>query len=157
MQDSSHLLSRAAELHQKGNLSAAEGLYLQVLRAESGHFDALQMLGMLRYQQGRLTEALSLIGAALATKPHFPPVLLNYAVVLDGLRRREEALAIYDRALALKPDYAEAWFNRGILLRHLKRVPEFRGNMLQQEIVIVVIRRPAPVVEQGQPIKIRFD
>ena len=124
MQDPSHLLSRAADLHHNGNLSAAEGLYLQVLKAESGHFDALQMLGMLRYQQGRLTEALSLIGAALATKPHFPPVLLNYAVVLDALQRREEALAIYDRVLALKPDYAEAWFNRAIALRHLKRAAD---------------------------------
>jgi predicted O-linked N-acetylglucosamine transferase (SPINDLY family) len=121
MQDPSHLLSRAVDLHHKGNLSAAEGLYLQVLEAESGHFDALQMLGMLRYQQGRMTEALSLIGAALAVRPDFPPVLLNYAVVLDGLQRREEALVIYDRVLALKPDYAEAWFNRGIALRQLKR------------------------------------
>src|SRR5260370_7485268 len=39
--------------------------------------------------------------------------LLNYAVVLDTLRRREEALAYYDKALAIKPDYAEALFNRG--------------------------------------------
>src|SRR5689334_24152715 len=124
MQDPSHLISRAADLHQKGHLGAAEGLYLQVLKAESGNFDALQMLGMLRYQQGRLTEALSLIGAALAIKPHFPPVLLNYAVVLDGMQRREEALAIYDRVLALKPDYAEAWFNRGIALRRLRRAAE---------------------------------
>jgi protein O-GlcNAc transferase len=121
MHDLSQLFDQAADLHRKGDLAAAESLYLQLLEARPDHFDALQMLGFLRYGQGRFLDALSLIGAALKTNPNFPPALLNYAVVLDTLRRREEALAYYDRALALKPDYAEALFNRGIVLQDLKR------------------------------------
>src|ERR1700675_199055 len=108
MHDLSQVFDHAADLHSKGELAAAESLYLQVLEARSDHFDALQMLGFLRYQQGRFSEALSLIGAALKTNPDFPPALLNYAVVLDTLGRREEALAYYDKALAIKADYAEA-------------------------------------------------
>jgi tetratricopeptide (TPR) repeat protein len=75
------------------------------------------MFGVLRYQQGRFSEALSSIGAALKAGPNSPTLLSNYAVVLDALQRREEALAIYDRALAMKPDYIEALFNRGIQFR----------------------------------------
>jgi predicted O-linked N-acetylglucosamine transferase (SPINDLY family) len=74
------------------------------------------MLGLLRYQQGRFIEALSLIGAALKTNHNSPRLLLNYAVVIDALRRHEEALAYYDKALEVNPDYAEALFNRGIAL-----------------------------------------
>src|SRR5450631_2193811 len=106
MQDLSQVLDQAADLHRKGELAAAEGLYLQLLKVRPDDFEALQMLGFLRYEQGRFLEALSLLGAALQTRPAFPPALLNCAVVLEALGRREEALAYYDKALAIKPDYA---------------------------------------------------
>jgi protein O-GlcNAc transferase len=117
----SQLFDRAADLHRKGELEAAESVYLELLAAQPGHFDGLQMLGILRYQQQRLPEALSLLGAALRAKPDFPPALLNYGLVLDALRRREEALACYDHALALAPSYVEAHHNRGLVLRGLAR------------------------------------
>jgi predicted O-linked N-acetylglucosamine transferase (SPINDLY family) len=117
-------LNQAVELHRQGDLARAERLYLQLLAARPDHFDALQMLGFLRYEQGRHLEALSSIGAALKANPNSPTGLLNYAVVLDTLRRHEEALGYYDRALAIKPDYTEALFNRGIALRNLRRPAE---------------------------------
>jgi len=124
MHDPSQLLNQAADLHRKGNLAATEALYSELLKAQPANFDALQMFGFLRYDQGRFLEALSLIGEALKTNPHSPTALMNYAVVLDALRRCEEALAYYDKALELKPDYAEALFNRGIALRNLNRPAE---------------------------------
>jgi predicted O-linked N-acetylglucosamine transferase (SPINDLY family) len=124
MQDPSQALIKAVDFHRKGNLAAAEALYLQLLDARAGHFDALQMLGLLRYQQGRFPDALSLIGAALQAKPDFAPAFLNYGLVLDALKRHREALASYDRALALQPDYAEALYNRGVALRSLQRPAE---------------------------------
>jgi predicted O-linked N-acetylglucosamine transferase (SPINDLY family) len=84
----------------------------------------LHLFGILRCQQGRFVEALSLIGAALRAKPDFPPALLNYGLALDALKRREEALACYDKALAIQPAYAEALYNRGLALRGLKRSAE---------------------------------
>jgi predicted O-linked N-acetylglucosamine transferase (SPINDLY family) len=117
----SQTLDKAVDFHRRGNMAQAERLYLQLLEAKSDHFDALQMLGVLRYQQGRLLDALALIGAALKVNPNAPPALLNYGLVLDALTRREEALASYDKALAIQPDYAEAHYNRGIVLRGLER------------------------------------
>jgi tetratricopeptide (TPR) repeat protein len=124
MDDLSQAFVRAVDLHRKGDVAAAEGLYLQVLAERPDHFDGLQMLGILRYQQKRLPEALSLLGAALESKPDFPPVLMYYGLVLDALDRRKEALASYDQALALAPNYAEALYNRGLLLRRLARPAE---------------------------------
>ena len=124
MNDLSQVFNQAAVLHRKGDLAQAEQLYLRLLEAQSGHFDALQMLGILRHQQGRFTDALALIGAALKANPNAPAALLNYGLVLDALMRREEALASYDKALALQPNYAEALYNRGVVLRGLQRPAE---------------------------------
>jgi tetratricopeptide (TPR) repeat protein len=121
MHDLSQQFNQAADLHLKGDFAAAERLYLQVLEAGSDHFNVRQMLGLLRYQQGRFAEALALIGAALHVNPDFPPALLNYGLVLDALGRHAEALASYDKALGLRPDFAEALYHRGVVLRRLER------------------------------------
>lgn len=124
MQDPALILDRASDLHRKGDLAAAERLYGDVLKAQPDHFEGLRMLGFLRYQQGRLEEALSLMRAALKARPKLPAALLNCAVVLDALRRFEEALSYYDQALALEPDYVEALYNRGVVLDNLRRPAE---------------------------------
>jgi tetratricopeptide (TPR) repeat protein len=124
MQDLAQLFDQAADLHRKGNLAAAESLYLQLLAARADHFDALHLLGILRYQQGQLDEALALIGAALQRNPGFAPALLNQGLVLAALRRREEALASYDKALAIQPGYVEALYNRAVVLGGMKRLDE---------------------------------
>jgi len=124
MQDVLALFREAVELKRSGRLAEAEHLFLRLLAAEPRHFDTLQILGFLRYEQGRLPEALSLLGAAVKVNSGSATTHMNYAVVLDSLRRREEALAHYERALRIKPDYAEAHFNRGIALLHLKRPAE---------------------------------
>ena len=124
MHDPSQLLAQAVDFHRKGDLAQAERLYLQLLEARSDHFDALQMLGVLRSQQGRHLDALSLIGAALRVNPSVPAALLNQGLVLAALGRPEQALASYDKALALRPAHAEAHHNRGVALRSLKRPAE---------------------------------
>jgi protein O-GlcNAc transferase len=124
MHDPAKALSDAVELHRKGNLAAAEDLYLQLIRARADHVDALQMLGVLRSQQRRPQEALSLFDAALRARPGYPPALLNRGLALAALERHQEALASYDRALAVQPDYLDALYHRGVVLRSLRRPAE---------------------------------
>jgi tetratricopeptide (TPR) repeat protein len=124
MDNSSQVLNRAIDFHRKGNLAAAENLYLELLEERPDHFDGLQMLGILRCQQRRFLDAVSLIGAALRVNPTAPPAFLNYGLALDALKRHEEALASYDRALVLQPSYAEALYHRGVALRNLNRPAE---------------------------------
>ncbi len=133
------LINEAVDRHHKGDLTAAEGLYSQVLDQQSDHLDALHSLGFLRYQQGRLTEALSLIGGALRAEPDFPPALVNHALVLQALNRPAEALAGYDRALTISPAATEVLYNRGNALRDYYRggnVPDLEGNACERALSI---------------------
>jgi protein O-GlcNAc transferase len=114
----------AADFQRNGDLVAAESQYSRLLGKWPDNFAVLQEFGFLRFEQGRFLEALSLIGTALKANPNSSIALVNYAVILDALQRREEALAYYDKALAIKPDYAQALFNRGLALRSLKRPAE---------------------------------
>ena len=114
-------IDQAIALHQKGRLVEAECLYLLVLKAEPDQFDARHLLGLLRYHQGRHSEALELIGKALKTNPNEATALTNYGLILAALKRFEDALLSYDRALAVRPAFAEALYNRGCVLRELRR------------------------------------
>jgi predicted O-linked N-acetylglucosamine transferase (SPINDLY family) len=118
------LLDRAIACHQRGQLGEAERLYLEILKADPGHFDAQHLLGIIRHQQGRSGEALVLINAALQVRPDSAQALANQSLVLCELRRYDEALASSDKALALQPDFIEALNNRGNALQRLKRYDE---------------------------------
>jgi hypothetical protein len=56
-------IDQAIALHQTGSLSAAERLYLEILKRNPNHFEAQHFLGILRHQQGRNTEASDLNAA----------------------------------------------------------------------------------------------
>src|ERR1700693_3627320 len=76
------LCDQAVRIHREGNLAEAERLYLQILAADPTIFTARHLLGVVRFQQGRNTEALELIGAALRTYPTDAEALTNYGLVL---------------------------------------------------------------------------
>src|SRR6516225_8559972 len=46
------MLERAAALHRGGKLAEAETLYRGILATDEQQFDALHLLGVVRYQQG---------------------------------------------------------------------------------------------------------
>lgn len=108
-------------LHQEGKFEEAALHYAAILSEEPEHFDALHLLGVVRFQQGRHDEGLEKIQSALKLNPTSAAALSNLGRVLAGLGRFEEALAHYDKALAVQPDHPEALNNRGIALRELGR------------------------------------
>lgn len=121
---SGQAIGQALAFHQQGHLAEAERLYQGVLKSERNQFDALHLLGMLRYQQGRYSDAQPLIAAALRSNAASVVALSNYGLVLNKLGRGEEAIAAYDKALALAPDDVNALYNRGIVLHALGRYEE---------------------------------
>jgi len=123
-----NLINQAIALHRAGNLKGAEQLYLEVLRYDKRHFDALHLLGVIRRQQGRNTEALDLIVAALKRNPNAVEALSSCGLVLDALGRHEDAIKRYNKALAIRGNYAEALNNRGAALKELKRHEEALVN-----------------------------
>jgi protein O-GlcNAc transferase len=147
--------SRATLLHQQGKLKDAAPLYLRILSADPGCFDAHHMLGLLRAQQGRFLEAVKAIAHALKISPRSEPALVNFGNVLRALGQGDQALLSYDTALSVNDKAPETWFNRGLLLWDLRRFDEAlasydRALALAPDYAQALLSRAATLRELGR-------
>jgi protein O-GlcNAc transferase len=154
-------LRQAIAAHRGGRLEHADRQYTAVLTLDRRNFDALHLLGLVRWQQGRNEEAASLIGEALRVDPRSAEACSNLGIVLEALGRPAEALAMYDRALAINPRYAKALSNRGDALRALHRFEEALASydralaiepglvdaLLHRGVTLRALDRPAEALE----------
>jgi predicted O-linked N-acetylglucosamine transferase (SPINDLY family) len=149
-------IEQAVKFHQQGRPTDAERLYREVLRAAPRDFEALHLLGVLKFQQGQPAEALQLIGAALDVDANQAAAHSHYGLVLAALRRHEEALASYDRALAINPAHAEVLSNRGDTLCDLGRPDEaiasYDGALVfAPGLVSALVNRGLALRDMGRP------
>jgi len=115
---------RAVQLHKEGKLDKAETVYLAILSVQQDHFDALHMLGVIRFQQDRNSEALEYLSSALDRNPTSAAAWSNIGLVYARRGQLDSALASYDKALTFKSDFSEALSNRSAVLRELDRAEE---------------------------------
>jgi cytochrome c-type biogenesis protein CcmH/NrfG len=59
MKSCSELLATAFQHHQAGRLSQAEQLYGQILQQQPDHVEALQLLGVMAFQNGKTDDAIN--------------------------------------------------------------------------------------------------
>ena len=114
-------LAKARAAHQQGRIDAAEKGYLDVLRQQPQHIEALGLLAAIELQSGRAVSAEKHFAKALRINPNSPVLHSNRGLALRALKRNAEALASCERALALRPDYAAAVYNRALILQDLGR------------------------------------
>ena len=112
------LFADALAHHQNGRLADAQALYRQIIQADPGHFDALNLLGMIAIQNGQQDDAVQLIGQAIALYNQEPSFYNNLGAALRDLGDRDPALMAVATAICLKPDHIEAYFNLGLTLKH---------------------------------------
>lgn len=118
------LLHEAVALQQNGAHAEAEELYRDILAQRPKHFDAMQLLGALLLQSGRLDEGIALLKKAVSINGMQAPLHSNLAYAYNVQRRFSEGLASANRALALQPDFVDALNNRGNALAGLDRPAE---------------------------------
>lgn len=116
--------AEALRCHEQGRLTEAERLYAAVLAARPEHFDALQMLAVVKHAKGQPAEALRLVSQAMTLRRPSPQILLNYGMILHALDRSDEAISSFDQALKQKSKFAEAHNNRGAVLSAVGRHEE---------------------------------
>ena len=116
--------AEALRLHEQGRLAEAEPRYAAVLAVRPDHFDALQMLAVVKHAKGEFAEALRLVSQAMKLRRPSPQILLNYGMILHALDRSAEAIDSFDQALKQKSKFAEAHNNRGAVLSALGRHEE---------------------------------
>jgi predicted O-linked N-acetylglucosamine transferase (SPINDLY family) len=110
--------------HQLGDLASAEKGYREILRADSRHFDAAYLLGLVLLQSGRSEQAEAQFRRAIKINPNVAAAFHDRGNALLKLDRPAEALEQYDRTIALDPNFADAFNNRGIALLRLTRLEE---------------------------------
>ena len=109
----------AVALHQLGDLSQAEAIYLQLLTINPKNSEALQLLGAVALEKGNYQHALELICLAIEINPKVASYHSNKGLALKELNEFEDAIACFDKAIVLDPAYAEAYSNRGAALIRL--------------------------------------
>jgi protein O-GlcNAc transferase len=114
-------IDQGKALHRMGRIAEAEAVYRSVLAHDPRQFDALHLLGLIRYQQGRAGEAHELLSQAIKLRPRSPQALAILIAALLALGRLEEALAACDRLIALDPRDLDALYNRAVVLSRLRR------------------------------------
>jgi predicted O-linked N-acetylglucosamine transferase (SPINDLY family) len=115
-----HIFDRAGQLLRAGKMEEAERLLTEGLARDADNVAGNQMLGMVRFRQNRLSDALFLFERAIARGKDFA-TLSNLGTVLQGMGRFEEALANYAAALELEPNNAVLLYNHGRVLQDLGR------------------------------------
>jgi len=114
----------AAQHHNAGDLTKAEGIYKQILQSDPDQPVALHLLGVIAHQVGKNDVAVDLITKALAIKPDYAEAHSNLGNALQELGSMDEAVDHYHKALAIKPDFAEAHSNLGNALQELGSMDE---------------------------------
>ncbi|HYD96844.1 MAG TPA: tetratricopeptide repeat protein [Noviherbaspirillum sp.] len=117
-------IRQAIQLHQQGDLAAAEEIYTRVLSKHPAQFECVHFLGLLRHQQGRTEEGIVLLTRAIAINNAEPAAHANLGLLLHAAGRHQQALDSCNRALALDPHFVIALNNRGNAWRALGRMQE---------------------------------
>jgi tetratricopeptide (TPR) repeat protein/SAM-dependent methyltransferase len=119
------LFRQAVSLHRQGRLEEAGRLCLRMLEHGSpADSEVRYLLAFLRYQQGRIGEALQVVEAALSRDPTVAKTLLLHGILLHAAGKPMEALVQLTAAAARDPGNAEIWYSRGVLLGQVARHEE---------------------------------
>ena len=117
MSTAAERLQEAIARHRAGDHAAAEGGYRAHLREFPGDASALHFLGLLRNQQGRSKEGISLMLAALDADPGYVDAWSNLGIAYYEERDLERAEKCCRKAIELSPGFASAWANLALTLR----------------------------------------
>ena len=100
-------VAQAVNLIRQNQWESAERVVSALLSVRPLEPDGLQLMGLIRANQGRLSEAEALYRRSLAFRPKQPNVLSNLGRLLTGTGRTEEGVTLLRQAARLEPDKAE--------------------------------------------------
>lgn len=112
-------LELASILFRKGDFEAVKTQLEAILRLDPADANALNGVGLLELQAGKLQEAAESFRRAIASKPRFPEAQMNLANALSELRDWPGAHKAYQLALEEQPDDAMATYGLARALRNL--------------------------------------
>ena len=116
---------KAMSYHRRNNLEMAIQMYLEVLRKNPEHPDALLNLSSAYIQSSSFSQAYLILQKLRSFEPENPQVFLNLAIAEIGQGRPHKAITYLERTESLidEPQF-EIYFHRGVALSHLNKLNE---------------------------------
>jgi Flp pilus assembly protein TadD len=109
---------------QAGHWRGAESLFAHARAATGRNAVAASGLGLVRFEQGRIEEAIGLYREALAISPTFADAHANLALALARTGRFDEAEEHYRKALGMRPKEPLMYVNLGVVLLQTGKLEE---------------------------------
>lgn len=106
-------LQQAIALHRAGRLDEADKLYQELLKSIPDQADALNLSGLISFQQGKAARAIVLLNRAVAARPKFADALNHLGMAQRKLGQTPEALKSFAQSVEAEPGNAEAHNNLG--------------------------------------------
>jgi len=114
-------LQQAYEHFQAGQFKQAGACCHLVLGPDPDHVEANHFMGAIRFQQGRVDEALVFLRRAVASPRANAEMHNNLGAILYKLGDIPGAITAFERALAMRPGYADALNNLAVLYRETQQ------------------------------------
>ncbi len=118
-------------LRQVGLTTEALASMQQAVAVSPTNLEALNNLGNIYQDMGRLEEAEESFRQALQIKPNFVEACSNLGNILKAMGRFEEAESSYRQALQIKPSFADGHYNLGIVLMAKGNMGEAESSFLR--------------------------
>ncbi len=110
--DRMHQLMQGAWAYKnKGDFAQAELACHQIIQVQPNHADALNLLGVLMLQDGRVDIATEYFKKAVHIKNKNPEFFSNLGLAFHEQGLLAEAERNYRKAISIDPDYVDAYYN----------------------------------------------
>ena len=118
------MVAKATEDVQARRFDEAAALLERVIAMDSGHVHSLDLLGYVRFFQGRFADAEAHCRAVLAIDPEHAYAHKGLGLCVARQGRLEEGIMSIERAIALRPSWADPYWDLGVLLVDAGRFDE---------------------------------
>ena len=104
-------LLRALKMHQKGNIDAADQIYVEVLQNDESNFDANHLHGLVLSQKKKYFESIKYYEKSYSINKKNIELLNNYAISLRNLLSFEKSRDLLKDAINIDPFYVKSYLN----------------------------------------------
>lgn len=126
--DISFILKNALDFHRNGEVEKARNAYLEVIKLDHAHVEALNLIGLIDFSKRHFESAANFFAQALSHSPNHFQAMQYCGICLNELQLFKEAIGLFDRVLANNPSSSEVYFHKANSFHKLKQIDEAIEN-----------------------------